>query len=162
MAENNVFSEAIKDLESMRDAINKAAEQSEDVKAGNCTAEEEKMEPSYLLYNQIAKSSIDMLKQPEISKVFDNIKDIMGEEIAKGLIEVFAISMTHSAHNAVLFYDDLLKIELTKQFENLGDHINTAKSDISAHGAVIEILRKDLNDIKSKLLIDQFNKDNKQ
>lgn len=162
MAENNVFSDAIKDLEYMRDAINKAAETSEDVKSGNCTAEEEKMEPSYLLYNQIAKNSIDILKQPEVFNVFNKIKDKIGEDIAKGLIEVFVISMTHSAHSAVLFYDDLLKVELTNQFKNLGDHINIAKSDISAHSAVIEILRKDLNEIKSKLLIDQFNKDNKQ
>lgn len=162
MENKDIFADAIQELEDLRKVMIKAAEESEDVKEGNCTEDDEKSEPAFILFDQISKSSISMLKQPIAEKIFNEIQEKLGYDTTKGLIELFVVTMTHSAHNAILFYDDLLKQELTKQFDHMGEYINNANADIKAHKAVLEVFRKDLNEIKSKLLIDQFNKESGQ
>ena len=156
---NNLFDDAIKDLENMRKAMKESLKQDKDVKDGVCTEEDQMNDPSYVLFDQITKSTIGILKQPELEKIFTKISESLGEDTAKGLIEVFSASMTHSAYEAVVFYDNLLKVELTNQFDNIGKFVNNLAADIKAHNAVLEVHKKDINEIKQQMLIDRF-KDN--
>ena len=155
---NNLFDDAIKDLENMRRAMKESLKQSEEVKEGN-NNENQINDPSYVLFDQITKSTIEILKQPELEKIFGKISETLGDDTAKGLIEIFSASMTHSAYEAIVFYDGLLKIELSNQFDNIGKFINNLAADIKAHNAVLEVHKKDINEIKEEILIKKF-KDN--
>ena len=59
---NNLFDDAIKDLENMRNAMKESLKQDKDVKDGVCTEEDQMNDPSYVLFDQITKSTIGILK----------------------------------------------------------------------------------------------------
>lgn len=142
---------SIDDILKYRENLEKCAENTEDVKKGNCTAEDEKQEPGYLLYQAISESSIAILQQPTVVKLFETISKDVGEDLAKSLVELFAISMSNSAYNAITFYDQLLKGELTKQFDHYGDYLNATTATVKAHDGVLEVLNKRVSDIENNI-----------
>lgn len=154
------LNDSVNEIKTFQENIKKTAEQSEDVKAGKCTTEEELQEPAYVLYNQIAESSIKILQLPEVINTFSLLSEKFGDDTSKAIVELMAIAMTQSAHQAVLFYDDLLKAELTKQFDNIGEHLNMALADIAGHSGALSVFKSQLSDIQKKLQIDKFTKDN--
>lgn len=160
MAEKTPLDKSVEDLNRWKEDINKSAEEAEDVKEGRCTAEEERKEPAYVLYNQIAESSIHILQLPEIVSTFAMISETVGEKTGKALVELMAIAMSQSAYQAICFYDELLKEELSKQFNHVGEHLNIARADIDAHTSALSVFRKQLNDIQNKMKIDTFTKEN--
>lgn len=154
------LNDSINELKQFQEAVKKAAEQSPDVKDGKVTAEEELQEPGYMLYNQIAESSIKILELPEVVKAFAKLTETFGEETSKSLVELFALTMTQSSYQAVLFYDSLLKEELGKQLDNIGVHLNGAKADIEGIKPALTVFKKQIGEIQKKLEIDKFVKDN--
>lgn len=155
----NPFQNEIDELVRRQKEAYKAAAETEDVKAGNCTADDERQEPGFILYNQISKNVIEILNKPEVAKVFANIGKVMGDELSKEFISVIALSMSVSAHNAITFYDSLLKKELDAQFDNIGHHINLCKADIVGHQSVLEVFKKRLDEIEKQNKINKFAKD---
>lgn len=157
---NNPLNDSVNELKQCQENIKKKAEESDDVKDGKCTAEEELREPAYVLYNQIAESSIRILQLPEVVNIFAKLSSNIGDDIAKALVELMALTMTQSAHQAVLFYDDLLKTELTKQFDNIGEHLNDTRAIVEGHTGALSVFKTQLNEIQSKLKKDAFAKAN--
>lgn len=158
--EKTTLNNTIKDLENMRKAMNESVEKSEDVKNGKCTIEDEKREPGYILYNQIAEANIKILSMPATVEIFSKLSENLGEEMSRSLVELLAITMTQSAHQAIIFHDNLLKEEITKQFDNLVEYININHAEISAHTGAIKVFKAQLNEIQKKLQIDSFAKEN--
>lgn len=115
-----------------------------------------------VLFNQITESTIKIMQSPEIEKslvlIGENMK--MDEKSIAALINVIAIAMTNSAHQAILFYDDLLKAELGKQFDNVGHHINLGKADMEAFKSVLQVHQKQMNEIKTALKLADIKKEN--
>lgn len=157
--QNNPFQSEIEAILKKQQDLYKKAEESEDVKAGNCTAEEERQEPGYVLYHQISQSIVDILNQPEIANVFKSLGKEVGDDLARNLVLAIAMSMSSAAHNAIVFYDELLKGELDKQFENIAHHVNLCKADIVAHQSVLEVFRNRLDNLEKINKVNQFSKD---
>ena len=107
-------------------------------------------DPSYVLYDSITESTINILKLKPMRDLFDKISDSVGEGTAKSMIEMISLCMTHSAHNAVVFYDELLKSELTKQFDLYGDSLNECIAVVNAHAGVLKILKKRIDDLEKQ------------
>lgn len=158
--ESNSLEDSIKDLKDYQDSIKKAAEQSEDVTDGKCTKEDELNEPGYVLFNNIAESSIRILQIPEVVKGFEKLSEKLGEDGSKTLVELIALTMTQSAYQAILFYDDLLKNEITKQFDLYGNTINRTRADIDGQSAAMNVFRKRLDKIEKDLKIKDFSAKN--
>lgn len=154
------LNDSINDLRQCQENLKKKAAESEDVKEGKCTVEDELKEPAYLLYNQIAESSIRILQLPEVVKTFAKLSDKLGDDLAKSFVELLALTMTQSAHQAVLFYDDLLKAELTKQFDNVGEHLNDTRAVVEGHTGALSVFKTQLSEIQNKLKKDAFVKAN--
>ncbi len=150
----------IDEIRKQQKRVNDSAKESEDVKSGKCTEEDELQEPKYVLYNQITECTVQILQSPTVEKAFEVLSEKLGDDIAKAFVDILAISMTNSAHQAVLFYDELLKKELTKSFDTVGHHINLAKADIQAHSGAIDVFRKRLDEIDNKMQIDKVKKEN--
>lgn len=160
MKQDNPFQDNIDDMKKMQEAIRKAAESSEDVKNGDCTPEDEMAEPAVMLFGQILKSSIEMMNNEEVINAYNQVKDKIGEEASKIIFDVMITATTTAAYNAITFYDDLLKQEITKQFDNVGHHINLAKSSIEGHEAVLTVFGKRLTDLENKIKLENLSKEN--
>ena len=116
---------------------------------------EDKLVP--VLFKQISDTSIEILNSPEITVAF---KLMEGEGISKKaistLIQVIAISMSNAAYQSILFYDDLLKQELTRQFDNIGDHVNMTKADVEGIKAAIQVHTQKISDIDNVLILNKL------
>lgn len=156
----NRLDKEIETIRKQQQAVNESAKEVKEVKEGKCTLEDELKEPKYVLYNQITECTIQILQSPTVVDAFTMLSEKLGDEVAGALVDIFAISMTNSAHQAVLFYDELLKKELTKSFDSVGHHINLAKADIQAHTGAIDVFRKRLDKLEQKQKIDKIKKDN--
>ena len=151
--------ESIKALNEFKQNLFKASENTEDVKNGDCTPEDERQEPDYKLYNSIADTSIEILKGETVANLFNKIADKLGEDLSKELCEVMAICMTHSAYQAVVFYDGLIKNELGKQFDHISDHLNSMAGVLNGHDGALQVFKSKINDLENeKKLSDIENK----
>jgi hypothetical protein len=148
----------------LNDSINEIKDFSKNVEEAinnednELTEEEKKEEPDYLLYNAISETSISILQQESVIKLFEKISDKLGDDITKSLIELMTLTMTHSAFNAIVFYDGLLKGELTNQFDHYGNHLNNTSAIVRSHDSVLEVFGKRITDLENKLKIDEINK----
>lgn len=156
--QNNPFQNTIDDLNNFKDNLSKAAENTEDVKKGDATLEEEKQEPDFLLFDAISESSIAILQLPSIQEGFKHLSENITEDGVKKLIEIMVIAMTHSAYNAITFYDGLLKEELIKQFDHYGDSLNSCIGKVNAHEGAIAVLKERVNSFIKEKQVDELNK----
>lgn len=144
--------------------INKVLDDMEKKLSGKINSEnseeDEKDDPAYILLQNIIVSVSKMVSTTQVKNIFETIKKNTNEETSTAILTLLSIVMTYSAHNALLIYDELLKKELQNQFDNIGNHINYMKSDLSAHEAVLNIHKKDINELKKKIQIDKFKGDN--
>ena len=140
-----------KNEEKKTDKLNKRKDQEDD-----SNQNDENNDPAYILYNAISNSAIETLKSDAVINTFKKLSPVLGEDVSKSIIEMFAILLTQSAYQAVLFYDDLLKQELSMQFNHMGEHLNIAKADIEAHNGVLKVFRQQLGEIQKKLNIDKI------
>lgn len=149
--ETNPMSDSIDGIAAFQERLKKATEETEDVKNGDATPEDEQQEPDYILFNAICDSSIEIMSKPIIVEFFSKISDKLGEDLTHNMIEMMAIIMSNSAYAAVQFYDNLLKDELRKQFENIGNTFNLLGADVNAHTGVLEVYRSRLDEIEKRL-----------
>lgn len=156
MENNNPFNDTINKFNKKTNDIDNETRKMDE----NNDKDKENDNPGYILYNAIANSSIELLKNDTVINTFKKLSDKLGEDLSKSIVEMFAILLTQSSYQSVLFYDSLLKKELDIQFKHYTEHINIAKADISAHHDVLKVLRKQLNDIQDKLKIKEFEKEN--
>lgn len=147
------------DNDAIKEKLRKIAEQSDDVKNGTVSVEDELKEPGYVLYGQILKSTTDILRTPDTKKLFDQLVTQFGEDTTASLMEFFAAAITQSSYNAVIFYNDLLKEELSKQFCLMGDTLNNCVADVKAHHGVLDAFGKRITAIEKRDKVDSIKKD---
>lgn len=147
-------------IQEVRDAVTKEVEQSQDVKDGKCTPEDEKKEPGYLLFDKISESVQRIIQSPEVAKGFVEIGKATNEDVSINLVRIIAFCSANAAYEAICFYDELLKMELQKQFDNIGRHINLDKADLAAYRSVLEVFRKRLDKLEGKQTVEEFTKEN--
>ena len=140
--ENNPFKDTIETLNKKSEKINES--NSED------------KNPGYILYDAIANNSIEILSNPEVVNTFKKIADAIGEEATKSMVEMLAIIITQASYQSIIFYDGLLKNQLTDQFNHFASHINSAKADVEAHHGVLRVFKQQLSEIQNKLEIEKI------
>lgn len=159
MEKNNPFEDSIKGVKNAQKDMKKSASKSQAVKEGIVTPEEELKEPGYVIYNAISENVIKILQEDNVIKMFKEMSKYIPGPCTQLLIELLAILMTNASYSSILFYDELLKKELINQFDNVGHHINLAKSDIEGIKSAMEVHRKQLSEISETLMINKIKKD---
>lgn len=144
------------DHEMIQEKLRKIAEANEDVQSGKISVEDELKEPDYVLYGQILKSTTDILRTPETKKLFDQIRIQFGEDLTAALMEFFAAAITQSSYNAVIFYNGLLKEELTQQFDHMGKPLNQCIAEVKAHDGVLRSFGKRITRLESIQKVDDI------
>ena len=149
--------EQLKELQmDFNTTVETKAQESEDIKEDQSTIEEKKREPENVLFNGIIDNTVNILQNPIINKSFEVMAKDMSADSVSALVNIVAIAMTYSSYQAIVFYDDLLKQELVKQFENVGKYINAIKADQEGQGGAIKIIRNQINEIVTKFKIDEI------
>lgn len=156
--ELNPLEKAAQDIEALSGAVRLMAENSPEVKAGKISVEDELKEPAYVLYEQITKSTAAIFRDTGIASTFKHLSGKIGEEATADIMNLIAICMTQSAHQAVIFYDELLKVELKAELDTIIKQTNNNGASIKAHDAVIKVFKSALDKINKKLLIDDIGK----
>lgn len=133
---SNKFDKFIKDISTVRDNIGK-------------DDEEETLDR--MMYKHVLSTSIDIVNNKHTKSIFKSIESKLGEDVSEQLIELFVLSMTHSAHDAVAYYDGLLWDQLNERFKYVIDEINKNRSTLEAHDAVLNVQRKKLDDIDKQI-----------
>lgn len=142
---------------SFEEKVDNLAKNSEDVKAGRCTEEDEKQEPELVLFRKITETTLEILQDPEMGACFKLMENKgLNLEIIQALVRMMAIAMSTSAFNAISFYDDLLKEELRKQFNHMGSHINAGKSENEVLRASINVVIAKMGEVTKKLQIEDL------
>ena len=140
----------VKEVRQFQEHLNEAAENTSDVKEGRCTPEDEKNEPAFKLYNSIAETTIKTLQNDMVQKAMLVIGEKLGPDLLQAFVEVLTISMTYSAHEAVICYDEMLKAELTREFNNLGEIVNKTRATVQAHVGVLQGHRNKIQALENK------------
>ena len=115
------------------------------------------------LYDAISDASISILSLPSVNRAFEILKNKIGNENAKSLIEMLAVVMTNSAMNAVVYYDSKQDPMLEKMFNDFKERINLHGSIIDGHEDILKIYRNKVDalehDVKMlKMYLDNRNK----
>lgn len=150
----NKIQQSIDDVKKFKENLNSSIKEVDEVRNNEISEDDEKQEPYFVLLEGISDSIINILQQETVSKLFQDISKNIGEDTTKSLIDLLTITMTYSSYNAISFYDNLLKEELTKQFDNYGEHLNAAIGSIKAHDSVLSVFGKRLTDLEN---IDKIN-----
>lgn len=148
---DNKLNESISELNDLKEKIGEAASKADDVQSGELSAEEEQQEPEYILLNKITDMVIEVLQLPSFVEGFNTISLIVGEESAKKVAEMMAVAMSHSATSAIMFYDEYLNNELSKQFDRYGEALNNTIAVVNGMSAAIEVLKQRIGDVEKKV-----------
>lgn len=151
--------ESINQIKNMQKIVNDSAKESEDVKEGNCTLEEEQAEPDRVIYDAICNNTISLLTNKDVADAFVKIGKVFGEETSQELTVLIATCITQSAYSAIVFYDNLLKTQLEKDYDVYNHNINLCKSSIDGISAAMDVFKKRLSDVENKLKIEDLNKE---
>jgi len=161
MENNNPFNDTIDALKNTSKQVDEFTRK-QDAKESSEPVNESKenTNPSFILYDSIATSSISLLEDNAVVNTFKKISESIGEETSKNLVELLVITMTQSAYNAIIFYDQLLKKELDTHFKAIANNMNILKADTDAHHEVLKVFKKQLGEIQNKSTLEEFKNDN--
>lgn len=134
----NPFNDAIDLINKNKELVHEGMKNADEVKEGYVTEEEIENDPSLKLYDAISEASIEILQNPTVVNMFNELENKAGPELTKSVIEAMVLSMTHSAHSAIVIYDELLKVELQKQFESYEETIIEMAAIVNAHSGALE------------------------
>ena len=147
---------SVAELEDLKQKLHEAAEHTQDVENGDATPDEERQEPEYILFNKITETTLEILKMPSFVEGFKTISLILGEESAKKVAEMMAVAMTHSAVSAVMFYDEYLNEQLTKQFNRFAEALNNTIAVVNGMEPAMEIYKKRISEIEKQIRINKI------
>lgn len=151
--------EAINDIKNMKKAMHKASTQTEDVKNGNKTPEEEQADPGYILFDHISDVCIELLQLPDIINSMNDIASIITPSIGKenadkimsDICTIMAVMTTHSSFRAIAFYDNEAAKSLNQQFNAYNDVIAKMGGIINGHSGVLEVFKQQIEECRQKL-----------
>lgn len=150
----------LKVLKTMKKAFNETAKLDEAVVNGDLTEEEMLNEPSYLLYNQLLDSAIDIFEREDIQTLIIEIgKELNNPNVSQYIAQLLALVSCISTNNAIHFYDDIITKIIKDRFKEVVDGLNRNFADITSHQATLEVLSKKMGDIENKLQIDEIKKE---
>lgn len=151
--ESKIIDNALKDIQRLRDATKEIAGSSPDVKSGKVTIEDELQEPAYLLYQDILNSTAAFFESEPVKALCYSLGQSIGEKTTADIMTLVSVGMAHSAHSAILAYDDRIKAELSRQFDMLIGACNSNTADIQSVMGAIQIFRVQINKLTGREVI---------
>lgn len=153
MQENNL-NDVVNRMKSFSDSVHKAAENMEKsakTEEEKAAAEEVKESAAVKLYNAITDATVDILRQPTVVKIFDEFGSKIGKDFSSKLVELVAITMSHSAVHAIIAYDGLLKHDLEEHDKQIFEALNILLADDKGHDMAIKEIRDRISEMQKKL-----------
>lgn len=160
--QNCPFEENITDLRHTQEKLKDAAENSEDVRNGVSTPEEEKKEPGYVIYNEIMETTVKILQSDTMASVFATMAEKIGEDMTKSFITALSLAMTHSSYNAIVLYDHMIKSELQKSFDTIGEGVNNLSGIVNGHHGAMSVMKSRIEALEKAVGINPKAAPNKQ
>lgn len=145
-------------IDKLKETSDKIKEMTDNADKG--ASKELKDDPSYQLYQHIFETTSRVFDADETKEIFKVISSKMGEEISISLMSLMVLTVTHSAYDAIAFYDNHISDILNEQFTQIIDHVNGQNAAIDGMQSAMQIYRKQLNDISSKIITEDFAKAN--
>jgi len=144
----NILNESAEGIEKFKEEMNTAAENSEDVKNGKCTAEEEKMEPEFILSKGIADTCLNILRSEAVATAIADFINALkcDPAVIEPLMSLISITTVNACYDSLILYDNMLKRELEGQFNNFNRAMSDVMGDVTAHTGALEVLRKRIDD----------------
>ena len=149
----------IKEMRAAQDAMKSVAEESESVINGDVTVEEELEEPEFQLFNNILESTIDIFNREDIQKRVVNIGKSIGAQQSQELVQLIALVSTISAHNALLFYDEKLKKEISINLDNILKNVNNIAADVQGHEGALAVFKKKISNLEKSNISNEIKKE---
>lgn len=157
MRENKI-NEQINNMKNFQENMKKASEGNQDVKDGITTPDEEQHDPSYVLFNAITENCIHTLQLDTVSKSMNKIGEKLGDDLTTELCTVMAVLMSHTAFNAVMFYDDILNQGLDEKFKEYDTIINNISATTNGINGSMEVFKTRIGELQKKLGFDNSKK----
>lgn len=148
----NKLDEIIKELQNGAKVFDDNIPNLDEVKDGTLTEDEAKKEPSILLFRTTLSTAVETLNSDLMRNKFKEMIDNgFTEEMAADLLSSIAIDVACSVFKSIIYYDDLLKDQLTKQFDNIADYFNIMRSEVSGTQKAMVTFTDKLNQLEKEI-----------
>lgn len=120
---------------------------------------EEQVDPGIELFGNILKASKKIFENEELNKSFKELEKDLSPESMEVLKSIFSSTVPVVAFQAVVEYDEKLKIEIDSQIKLLSDYINKILADLRTIEPVMEVFKTRLGKLENQIKIDEFKKE---
>lgn len=110
------------------------------------------------LIEKIINNAIIMMKSNEVQKIVDTLKGKVDHETIAAVINLTVYASSAAAHQAILFYDELLSSKLKMDFVEIERYIQGKLIEMNALRSVVEVLSARINEVRTKLQLDSIEK----
>ena len=108
------------------------------------------------LIEKIIHNSIMITKSPQMVEVITKLKSKIDEEELAAILNLVIYTSSAAAHQAIIFYDEVLRQKLLVDFNKVEEFVNNNAVDNMVAIEQIKILNKRLNEVREKLQIDDI------
>ena len=149
MSENKLNNdEAIDQMKRFKELLKEASKNTEEVKSGELTPEDEQESPEYILFDNIADCCISSLQMEPVIEIMNKLADKFGDDIASDLCSMMALVMANSAFNAIAFYDKLVSKLLAESFNSYNDALNDTIARVDGINSAMEVFKRKFEDLR--------------
>lgn len=143
-----------KSYEKIFDYINNELNQDEE----NLNKQKIDYNTNEILIEKIIANTSTMFSSPEMIKFIKSLKTKMDEESLGAIINMIAFASSAAAHQAIVYYDEILHDNLNLAFENLKMKILENKVGIETLDSVMNVFKVRLDEVRQKIQIDDITK----
>lgn len=143
-----------KSYEKIFDYINNELNQDEE----NLNKQKIDYNTNEILIEKIIANTSTMFSSPEMIKFIKSLKTKMDEESLGAIINMVAFASSAAAHQAIVYYDEILHDNLNLAFENLKMKILENKVGIETLDSVMNVFKVRLDEVRQKIQIDDITK----
>lgn len=119
-----------------------------------------KNDPSSKMFDRIHQICLDAFDLDGVQKNIKKVSSVIGKDEALTLFSTIASIMYITIYNSIVCYDHQIKEELNEQFDSIITKLNNLNADIVGMQSAMKVYRKQMNEIQSKLTIENFAKSN--
>lgn len=141
------FKEAINEFDSN---INKSQKNLDEMIKNN--------NPDDQLIEKIVSNTVSIFSSKEMQDIIKSFNTTFDEKTTAGIINMIAYASSVAAHQAIVFYDDMLRKELIVQFQDIINANNINASELTVLKSVMEVFKSRLDEIRNRIQNDEVNK----
>lgn len=144
----------IKSYEKIFDYVNDELKNDEE----NLNKQKIQYDTNEILIEKIIANTVAMFSSPEMVKFIKSLKTKLDEETLAAIINLVSYASSAAAHQAIVYYDEILHDNLNLAFENLKMKILENKVGIETLDSVMNVFKVRLDEVRQKIQIDDLTK----